>query len=80
MPIPLSDTLRNSVIARKDFIQSEYDKAVVDKILMVLVNSESLIKSRFGEPSVAEANEEDQDAELQKEQVAEEEVLKEQVR
>lgn len=80
MPIPLSDTLRNSVIARKDFIQSEYDKAVVDKILMVLVNSESFIKSRFGEPSVAEANEEDQDAELQKEQVAEEEVLKEQVR
>jgi hypothetical protein len=80
IPIPLSDTLRNSVIQRKDFINSEYDKAVVDKILMVLVNSEGLVKSRFGEPSVAEAAEEDQDANLQKEQVAEEEVLKEQVR
>jgi hypothetical protein len=79
IPVPLSDTLRNSVIQRKDFIQAEYDKAVVDKILMVLVNSENLVKSRFGEPSVAEASEEDQDANLQKEQVSEEEVLKEQV-
>jgi hypothetical protein len=77
--VPLSDTLRNSVIQRKDFIQAEYDKAVVDKILMVLVNSETLVKSRFGEPSVEEASEEDQDANLQKEQVSEEEVLKEQV-
>jgi Protein of unknown function (DUF3638)/Protein of unknown function (DUF3645) len=79
MPVPLSDTLRNSVLRRKDFIATDYDKAVVDKILMVLVNSEGLAKKKFGEASVAEAAEEEQDANLQKEQVAEEEVLKEQV-
>ena len=79
MAVPLSDTLRNSVLRRKDFIATDYDKAVVDKILMVLVNSEGLAKKKFGEASVAEAAEEEQDANLQKEQVAEEEVLKEQV-
>jgi hypothetical protein len=79
VPVPLSDTLRNGVIRRQEFIANEYDKAVVDKILMVLVNSEGLAKSRFGEPSVAEVAEDDQDANLQKEQVSEEEVLKEQV-
>jgi hypothetical protein len=79
LPIPLSDTLRNSVLRRQDFIINDYDKAVIDKILMVLVNSEGLVKSRFGEPSVAETDEEDKDANLQKEQVSEEEVLKEQV-
>jgi len=80
MPVPLSDTLRNSILRRREFITTDYEKAVVDKILMVLVNSEGLAKKQFGEPSVAEAVEEDQDANLQKEQVAEEEVLKEQVR
>jgi hypothetical protein len=79
MPVPLSDTLRNSIIRRQDFIKNDYDKAVVDKILMVLINSEGLAKRRFGDPSVEEAAEEDQDANLQKEQTAEEEVLKEQV-
>ena len=77
-PIPLSDQLRNSIMRRQEFIVNDYDKAVVDKILMVLVNSEGLAKRKFGEPSAAEAAEEDQDANLQKEQVAEEEVLKEQ--
>ena len=79
LPVPLSDTLRNRVIQRRDFIANDYDKAVVDKILMVLVNSESLAKNKSGAPAVVEAAEEDQDANLQKEQVAEEEVLKEQV-
>ena len=79
VPVPLSETLRNSIMRRQDFIKSDYDKAVVDKILMVLVNSEGLARKRFGEPSVAEAAEEDHDLNLQKEQVAEEEVLKEQV-
>lgn len=79
LPVPLSETLRNSILRRKDFITTEYEKAVVDKILMVLVNSEGLAKKKFGEASVAEAAEEEQDANLQKEQVAEEEVLKEQV-
>jgi hypothetical protein len=80
MPVPLSDTLRNSIMRRQEFIKNDYDTAVVDKILMVLVNSEGLAKKHFGEPSVAEAAEEDQDVNMQKEQVAEEEVLKEQVR
>ena len=78
IPVPLSDTLRNSVIRRKEFIVNDYDKAVVDKILMVLVTSENVAKTRFQE-TAADAAEEDQDANLQKEQVAEEEVLKEQV-
>jgi hypothetical protein len=80
LPVPLSETLRNSIMRRQVFIKDDYDKAVIEKILMVLVNSEGLAKKRFGEPSVEEAAEEDQDANLQKEQVAEEEVLKEQVR
>ena len=79
VPIPLSETLRNGVLRRQEFITNDYDKAVIDKILMVLVNSESQTKARFGEPSVEEAAEEDQDANMQREQVAEEEVLKEQV-
>ena len=79
IPVPLSETLRNSVMRRQDFIKNDYDKAVVEKILMVLVNSEGLARKRFGEPTVEEEAEEDQDANLQKEQVAEEEVLKEQV-
>lgn len=81
VPIPLSEILRNSVLRRQEFIKNDYDKAVVDKILMVLVNSEGLAKHRLGEKTVAEeAAEEDQDANMQKEQVSEEEVLKEQVR
>lgn len=80
VPVPLSETLRNSIMRRQEFIKNDYDKAVVEKILMVLVNSEGLAKKRFGDPSVAEVAEDDQDANLQKEQVAEEEVLKEQVR
>jgi hypothetical protein len=79
VPVPLSDQLRNTVIQRKDFIVNDYDKAVVDKILMVLVNSEGLTKARVGAHAVEEAADEDQDVNLQKEQVAEEEVLKEQV-
>ena len=82
-PVPLSEILRNSIIRRQEFIKNDYDKAVVDKILMVLVNSEGLVKQRKGAPVVVEeaeeAEDEDQDANMQKEQVAEEEVLKEQV-
>jgi hypothetical protein len=80
MPVPLSDKLRNSIMRRQEFIKNDYDKAVVDKILMVLVNSEGLAQKRFGKPSVIETAEEDLDVSLQKEQTAEEEVLKEQVR
>jgi hypothetical protein len=79
LTVPLSDQLRNSVIQRKDFIVNDYDKAVVDKILMVLVNSEGLTKNRSVGPIIEEVGDEDQDANLGKEQVSEEEVLKEQV-
>jgi hypothetical protein len=79
MPVPLSDTLRNSVLRRQEFITNDYDKAVVDKILMVLVTSEGNAKKQVGEAAVLETDEEDKDANLQKEQTAEEEVLKEQV-
>lgn len=80
IPVPLSETLRNSVIRRKDFVVNDYDKAVIDKILLVLVNSEGLQQRRFGKAVIEEVDEEDKDANLQKEQTAEEEVLKEQVR
>ena len=78
IPVPLSETLRLSVQRRQDFIRNDYDKAVVDKILMVLVNSEGLARKKFGAPTIEEEAEEDADANIQKEQVAEEEVLKEQ--
>jgi hypothetical protein len=86
LPVPLSEILRNSIMRRQEFIKNDYDKAVVDKILMVLANSELASKQK---PAVVapspmieelEDGEEDQDINMQKEQVAEEEVLKEQVR
>ena len=81
IPVALSETLRNSVIRRKDFVVNDYDKAVIDKILLVLVNSEGLQSKRFGPETVLEeADEEEKDMNMQKEQTAEEEVLKEQVR
>jgi hypothetical protein len=78
LPVPLSEILRNSVARRIDFFESDYDKAVVDKILMVLSSSEGLAKKTLGVPTTEEVTEEDTDADLQKEQVAEEEVLQEQ--
>jgi hypothetical protein len=63
VPIPLSDQLRNSVIQQRDFIVNDYDKAVVDKIFMVLMNSEGLTKARGGLQIVEE---EDNDANMQK--------------
>ena len=79
LPVPLSETLRNSIMRRQDFIRNDYDKAVVDKILMVLVNSEGQSKRKHGDPPDVDIGDEDVDANIQKEQVAEEEVLKEQV-
>jgi hypothetical protein len=77
VPVPLSDRLRNSVLRRKDFIVTDYDKAIVDKILMVLVSSENLAKQRVGEAMIIEAEEEDQEANMQKEQTSEQEQQKE---
>ena len=78
VPVPLSETLRNSVMRRKDFLANEYDTAVVDKILMVLVTSESLHTTKKPAAPVqqlTQPQDDDEDvpdeegnAELQKEQ------------
>uniref|UniRef100_A0A7R9W9B5 ubiquitinyl hydrolase 1 n=1 Tax=Pseudictyota dubia TaxID=2749911 RepID=A0A7R9W9B5_9STRA len=78
MPRPLSETLRNEVTRRQEFIVNDYDKAVVERIIMVLVNSENLVRKQLGAPTAAEEAEEKDDHNLQREQVAEEEVLQEQ--
>ena len=77
-PVALSEKLRNSVVRRADFFVNDYDKAVVDKILMVLVNSEGLAKKNLGPATLEDDAGDDKDADLQKEQTAEEEVLQEQ--
>ena len=76
-PRPLSETIHHSLQRNKDFLSSDYDRAVVDKIMMVLQNSENLSKKRFGNQAPADDAAEN-DHELQREQVAEEEVLQEQ--
>jgi hypothetical protein len=78
LPVPLSDTLRNSVMRRKEFFINDYDRAVVDKILMVLVNSEGLAKKNMGPATLDDDAEDDKNTDLHKEQTAEEEVLQEQ--
>jgi Protein of unknown function (DUF3638)/Protein of unknown function (DUF3645) len=78
IPVPLSETLRNSVMRRADFLVNDYDKAVVDKILMVLANSEGLAKKNLGPATIDDDAHDDKDTDLQKEQTAEEEVLQEQ--
>lgn len=78
LPVPLSETLRNSVMRRADFFVNDYDKAVVDKILMVLVNSEGLARKNLGPATLEDDAGDDKDTDLQKEQTAEEEVLQEQ--
>jgi hypothetical protein len=78
MSVALSETIRNNVMRNAQFVDTDYDKAVVDKILMVLVNSEQISKRGGGRFIEIEEVEEDLDADLQREQVAEEEVLQEQ--
>jgi hypothetical protein len=63
---------------RADFFVNDYDKAVVDKILMVLVNSEGLARKNLGPATLEDDAGDDKDTDLQKEQTAEEEVLQEQ--
>jgi hypothetical protein len=72
----LSKKLRAEVEHYKEFLVRDYDKAVVEKIVMVLVNSEQLVTSKFGQALPGD----DDDAEeedLHKEQVAEEEIQQE---
>lgn len=78
LPRPLSETLRNSVTRRADFFINDYDKAIVEKILMVLVNSEGLATKNMGPATAEDDAEDDKNTDLQKEQTAEEEVLQEQ--
>lgn len=78
MPVVHSETIRNNVMRNARFVDTDYDKAVVDKILMVLVNSEQISKRGGGRFIEVEEVEDDLDADLQREQVAEEEVLQEQ--
>jgi hypothetical protein len=78
MPVPLSETIRNSIMKNNEFIETDYDKAVVDKIVMVLANSEQLARRGGGRFIEVEEETEEENADLQKEQVAEEEVLQEQ--
>merc|ERR1711862_360589 len=70
---PLSEIIRNDVERKKHFLRNDYDKAVVEKVLMVLINSENLAKSRSGLLSFV-----DNGAELEREQIAEQEILQEQ--
>ena len=78
MPVPLSETIRNGIMKHNEFIETDYDKAVVDKIVMVLTNSEQISRRNGGRFIEVEEETEDENVELQKEQVAEEEVLQEQ--
>lgn len=77
-PRPLSETLSNTVKRTREFITNDYDKAVVDKIIMVLVNSETIAKK--GVIVSADDGAEDTEGEhiMQREEVSEEEVLQEQ--
>jgi hypothetical protein len=79
VPKPLSETLRNTVQRTQEFITNDYDKAVVDKIIMVLVNSETIAKRGILASSDDGADDGDGgDHILQREEVSEEEVLQEQ--
>jgi len=78
IPVPLSETIRNSIIKNNELVETDYDKAVVDKIVMVLNNSEQISKRGAGRFIEVEEESEEENADLQKEQVAEEEVLQEQ--
>merc|ERR1712176_739254 len=80
MPVPLSETLGNTVKRTREFITNDYDRAVVDKIIMVLVNSETISKKgTLSSPD--DGNDDDNgngDHIMQREEVSEEEQLQEQ--
>jgi hypothetical protein len=77
-PRPLSETLSNTVKRTREFITNDYDKAVVDKIIMVLVNSETIAKKGVIVSSDDGADDGEGDHIMQREEVSEEEVLQEQ--
>jgi hypothetical protein len=78
MPTLLSETLSNTVKRTREFITNEYDRAVVDKIIMVLVNSEAISKKGVVTSSDDGTDDADGDHVMQREEVSEEEVLQEQ--
>ena len=80
MPIPLFKTLRNGIIKSNEFMGTGDDKAVMGKSVMVLTNSEYISRKYSGRFIEVEEETEDENADLQKEQLAEEEVLQEEKR
>lgn len=76
MPVPLSETLSNTVKRTREFITNDYDRAVVDKIIMVLVNSESI--SKRGIHATSDDDDDNGNHIMQREEVSEEEQLQEQ--
>lgn len=78
VPTPLSETLTNTVKRTREFITNDYDKAVVDKIIMVLVNSETISRKGTLTSSDDGADDGDGDHIMQREEVSEEEQLQEQ--
>ena len=75
----LSESLKAAIDHQQDLLVGDYDRAVVDKILMVLVTSESTAQTQqlTAPVQIAAADEENEEEDLHKEQVAEEEVLQE---
>ena len=69
MLVPLSETLRNTVKRSREFINSDYDAAVVDKIIMVLVNSETISKKGVVASPDDGADGDDGDHVMQREEV-----------
>ena len=72
----ISAKLRAEVEHNKELLVRDYDKAVVEKIIMVLINSEQLVTSKFGRALPGEGDDEEEE-DLHKEQVAEEEIQQE---
>ena len=70
---PFSETIQNNIDRHREFLKGDYDQAIVDKILLVLLNSETLAKRE----QMTDDDEAERNAEIQREEVVEEEVLQE---
>jgi hypothetical protein len=70
---PFSETIQNNIDRHREFLKGDYDQAVVDKIILVLMNSENLAKRE----QMTEDDDAERNAEIQREEVVEEEVLQE---
>lgn len=70
---PFSETIQNNIDRHREFLKDDYDQAIVDKIILVLMNSENLAKRE----QMIEEDDAERNAEIQREEVVEEEVLQE---